>query len=129
MTTQNVLVDSSGWVEYFTGSGKKNASFETVISKNAKQSLFTSPVVIYEVFRRMKITFGEYRANKSVAYIINNCIVLDLNKEIALEAGRIGVKKNLPMADSLIYATAKLSGAKLVTSDQDFKGLEGVEII
>ena len=129
MTIQNVLIDSSGWLEYFNGSGKKADSYEIAISKNAKQSLFTSPIVIYEVFKRTKMTFGEYKANKSAAYIINNCIVLDLTKEIALEAARVSAKKNLPMADALIYATAKLNNARLMTSDLDFKALENVEIV
>ncbi len=128
MTTQNVLVDSSGWLEYLDGKAKAKP-YEGIINGNAKHSLFTSPIVIYEVYKRTKIRFGEYQANKSAAYIINNCIVLDLSKEIALEAARLAIKKNLAMVDALIYATATVNSAKLITSDRDFKGLEGVEVI
>lgn len=33
------------------------------------------------------------------------------------------------LADAIVYATAKTERAKLVTSDEHFKGFEGVEFI
>lgn len=44
----------------------------------------------------------------------------------ALTAADLGLEHGLPMADSLIYATAMSAGVELVTSDADFAALPGV---
>ena len=53
--------------------------------------------------------------------------VVDLDSDLALLAGKISVGEKLPMADSIIYATALLYDATLWTQDEDFKGLENVK--
>ena len=47
-------------------------------------------------------------------------------EDVALSAALISVKRKLPMADSLIFATAQAHGAVLWTQDDDFEGLPGV---
>ncbi len=128
MTTVNVLIDSSGWIEYF-GNGKKAQPFAKLIKKHAGQSIISSPIIIYEVFRRVKITFGEAKASKAVAYIISSSAIKDTDSRTALDAAKTSTTSNLPMADSLIYSTAKLNNATLITSDTHFKGMKGTQII
>ena len=53
--------------------------------------------------------------------------VANLDTLIALNAARIGAELNLPLADSVILATAATHGALLWTQDADFKGIEGVK--
>jgi toxin FitB len=48
--------------------------------------------------------------------------VVELSLDVALQATRSG----LPLADSLIYATAQSCGAELWTQDSHFEGLPGV---
>lgn len=43
---------------------------------------------------------------------------VEISTSLALEAGRF----DLPLADSLIYATMPRHGAKLWTQDEDFEG-------
>ena len=56
-------------------------------------------------------------------------LIVDVDSEIAIMAGKISLKHKLPLADSMIYATAKLHDAILWTQDSDFKGLEKVRYI
>jgi predicted nucleic acid-binding protein len=53
--------------------------------------------------------------------------VVDLDADIAVEAARLGLRHKLPLANSVILATARARGALLWTQDADFKGLENVE--
>jgi predicted nucleic acid-binding protein len=55
--------------------------------------------------------------------------VIDLDMELSLNAARLSVEHKIPMADSLILATARAFDAKLWTQDSDFHGIEGVEYI
>jgi predicted nucleic acid-binding protein len=56
-------------------------------------------------------------------------LVVDLGVTLALEAARISHQLKLPMADSIMLATAQTHKAVLWTQDIDFKGIEGVEYI
>jgi predicted nucleic acid-binding protein len=53
--------------------------------------------------------------------------VIDLDELLAVEAARYGLELKLPLADSIIYATARKFEALLWTRDADFKDLPGVE--
>ena len=52
--------------------------------------------------------------------------VLALDEGLAIEAAEIGANHALPLADSIIYASALSHDATLWTQDKDFEGLEGV---
>jgi predicted nucleic acid-binding protein len=49
-----------------------------------------------------------------------------LDAEIASDAAALSILHHLPMAHSIIYATAQRFGATLWTQDADFEGLPGV---
>jgi predicted nucleic acid-binding protein len=55
--------------------------------------------------------------------------VADLTAPISLSAARISVDHKIPMADSLILATARAHGAALWTQDADFDGITGVKYV
>ena len=52
--------------------------------------------------------------------------VVDLDATLALAAARLSAQERLPLADSVMLATARASGAALWTQDSDFKGQDGV---
>lgn len=54
---------------------------------------------------------------------------MDLDFSHAANAGKIGVERKLPLADSIIFATAVAYGAILWTQDADFEGLPGVQYV
>lgn len=52
---------------------------------------------------------------------------VDLDLGIAALAGRLGLELRLPLADSILLASARARSATLWTQDAHFEGLEGVK--
>ena len=53
--------------------------------------------------------------------------VVGLDADLALRAATLGHEEKLPLADSVILATARKFDAILWTQNSDFKRLEGVK--
>ncbi|RMD64284.1 type II toxin-antitoxin system VapC family toxin [Candidatus Parcubacteria bacterium] len=119
------VVDSSGWLEYF-GDGP-NADFFAQAIQNVEE-LVVPTLSLYEVFKRVLQQRGEGEALQAVAVMMEGKVV-ELTVEIALEAARLSVVEKLPMADSVMLATARAYEAELWTQDPDFEGKEGVQYI
>ena len=117
------LVDSSGWLEYFAGSDRANFFASSI---EDTENLVVSTINIYEVFKRILSQRDEHSALQAVA-IMEQGHVIDLTSEISLSAAQISDEYKIPMADSMIYATARASNATLWTQDVDFEGLENVK--
>jgi predicted nucleic acid-binding protein len=119
------VVDSSGWLEYF-GKGRNGERFAPLIQKI--DELIVPVICIYEVFKQIALQKDDEEALKAIGWMsLGN--VVDLNQEIALLAVTLSLEHKLPMADSMILATARSSGAVLWTQDEHFMGLEGVQFI
>jgi predicted nucleic acid-binding protein len=119
------LVDSSGWLEYFADD--QNADFfAEPIRQTGK--LIVSTINVYEVFKHVLRERGEDEALRAVAYVKQG-IVVGLNSSLAIQAARISHKQKIPMADSMILATARSCDAELWTQDSDFEGVDGVRYI
>lgn len=116
------VVDSSGWLEYFAD-GPNAAFFADTIE--ATDDLIVPTVSLHEVFKRVLQQRGENDALEAVALIMQGEVV-ELNATLSLSAAKLSVDLRLPMADSIILATARAEGALLWTQDAHFSGLEGV---
>ncbi|MDE3052860.1 MAG: type II toxin-antitoxin system VapC family toxin [Gemmatimonadota bacterium] len=116
------VVDSSGWLEYFAD-GPNAAFFAPAIEHPAK--LLVPSLSLFEVFKRICQQRGEGPALQAVA-IMTQGTVVDLDAALALVAARASAELKLPLADSVILATARLHGAMLWTQAGDFEGMEGV---
>jgi predicted nucleic acid-binding protein len=116
------LVDSSAWLEYFAG-GPNATFFAPAIE--AVDELVVPSIVIYEVFRRVMQQRGEDAALQAVA-LLHQGRTIDLDPALALLAARLGVEEKLPLADSVILATARQADATIWTQDADFEGRQGV---
>ncbi len=116
------VVDSSGWLEYFAGT--KNAD---VFAKNIENpgQLIVPVITIYEVFKKILTEFNEEHALKIAAHMRLGKVI-DVDLTISLEAAKLSTQHKLPMADALIYATARLHRSTLWTQDEHFKGLADV---
>ena len=116
------LVDTSGWIEYFFG--EKNAScFAPPIEKT--DQLIVPVICLYEVFKKVNAIADEAKALRAVAQMKQGRVV-DITEDVALSAALLSLKHKLPMADSLIYATARAQGATLWTQDDHFSDLPDV---
>ena len=119
------VVDSSGWLEYFAAAA--NADFFAP-AVEAVDELVVPTVSLYEVFKRVLQQRGEGDALQAIALMQQGAVV-ELTSPIALEAARASAELDLPMADSIILATARAYQATLWTQDSDFEGIEGVRYV
>jgi predicted nucleic acid-binding protein len=119
------VVDSSGWLEYFADG--PNADFFAPVIEDVAE-LLVPVITIYEVFKRVLQQRSEDDALQAVAVMMQGRVV-DLDPVLALSAAAISTDLRLPMADSIILATARAYGATLWTQDADFENIEGVRYI
>jgi len=117
------IVDSSAWLEYFAGT-KNAANFANIIEDH--KSLIVPSITIYEIFKKVLSEKGESDALHIIAHVRLGKVV-DLDMEIALLAAQLSHKHKLPMADSIIIATAEKHNATVWTQDSDFNGLKNVK--
>lgn len=119
------MVDSCGWLEYFAD-GPNADLFAPPVEE--VDHLIVPTICILEVFKRLLQQRDEDAALQAVALMQQGSIV-PLNDSIALTAAKIGVDLKLPLADSVILATARAHHAVVWTQDADFKGLDGVNYV
>jgi predicted nucleic acid-binding protein len=117
------IVDSSGWLEYFSG-GPNSRHFSAPLKDSA--SLIVPVISIYEVFKVVLRETGENEALQAAA-AMQKGKVIDLTASLAMSASKISLQYNLPMADSIILATAKAYKCTIWTQDADFKNISGVK--
>ena len=117
------LVDSSGWLEYF--SDGPNAGFFAEPIRSTK-TLVVPTISIAEVFKRVLQQRNEGAALQATA-LMQQGHVVDLDTVTAINAAKLGLALRLPLADSVILATARLNKATLWTQDSDFEGIPGVQ--
>ena len=120
MAAERVVLDSSCWLEFFSNSSRAE-SYATAIADTA--ALIVPVLTIYEVYKVALREFGAGPANQAAA-LMRQGQVIDVDLTVALSAAANG----LPMADSLIYATAQNQAATLWTQDAHFEGLPGVRL-
>ena len=116
------LVDSSAWLEYFAD-GPNAGSFARAIEDVA--NLIVPSISLLEVFKRILQQRSETDALRAVAMMKQGAVV-ELDAELALTGAKLGSDLRLPLADSVIYATARKYDATLWTQDKDFEGLDAV---
>jgi predicted nucleic acid-binding protein len=119
------VVDSSGWLEYFADG--TNANFFSAPIEDT-ESLIVPTISLYEVFKRILQQLGETEALNAIAFMQSGKIV-DLSSPTALHAARLSTDLKIPMADSIMLASAREFGAILWTQDSDFEGLDDVKYI
>ncbi len=117
------VVDSSAWIEFFVD-GPNAHVFEKPIRDAA--ALLVPSIIIFEVYRHVLRLRGREMALAAAATMRQGQSVA-LDEALAIEAAELSATHALPLADSIIYASAVLHSATLWTQDAHFKGLHGVE--
>ncbi len=116
------VVDSSAWLEYFAD-GPNAKHFAAAIESSSK--LLVPSITLLEVFKRISQQRDDSIALQYIA-VMQQGAVVDLDADLALRAAVLGQRHKLPLADSIIYATAQRANAVVWTQDADFDGLAGV---
>jgi toxin FitB len=119
------VVDSSGWLEYFADG--PNADFFAPAIE-ATSELIVPAISVYEVFKRVLQQRSESEALQAIAVMMRGRGV-ELDAQLALAAARVSMQYRIPMADSIILATARVHGAILWTQDEHFEQIESVRYI
>ena len=118
------LVDSSGWIEYFTD-GQLAGRFAPYLED--LEEVTTPTIVIFEVYRVIRRQRSEEEAMAAVAQMQKSRVV-DFDQFLALSAAEASIEHRLAMADAIVFATARAHRVELVTADADFEGLAGVRV-
>lgn len=113
-----LVLDSSCWLEFFADTPR--ADLFAAAIENVDQ-LVVPVLTIYEVVKKLAREAGDETASSALS-LMQRGQVVPIDLSLALDAAVNG----LPMADSLIYATARRHGAELWSQDADFDGLAGV---
>ena len=117
------VVDSSAWLEYF-GDGPNAGDFADAIAETER--LIVPTITLFEVFKRIRLQRDLDAALYAVAQMQRGRVI-DLDAHLAVAAAELSADSGLPMADSVILATARREGATLWTQNADFEGMDGVE--
>ena len=117
------IVDSSGWLAYFADEPN---SKHFLIPLNDTASLVVPTVTIYEVFKVVLRESSENEALQAAAAMRKGTVV-DLTALLAIAASKLSLEHSLPMADSIILATAKEFDATIWTQDSDFMNIGDVK--
>jgi predicted nucleic acid-binding protein len=120
-----VLLDSSGWIEFFTG-GPLADRYAAYFAPRFQ--LITPTIVLYEVYKKIKRERDEETALLFAARL-SATQVIQLTESIAFLAADLSLRHGLAMADAIVYATAQDQEAEVVTGDADLKDLPGVVYI
>ena len=116
------VVDSSAWLEYFAD-GPNASRFAAAIENLGK--MLVPSITLLEVFKRISQQRDDAVALQYIA-VMQQGEVIDLDADLALRAAVLGQQHKLPLADSIIYATAQRAKAVVWTQDADFEGLSDV---
>ena len=116
------VVDSSGWLEFFAD-GVNAEQFAQPLSD--LEQLIVPSISVFEVFRVVCRQRGEEQALQAAA-LMQHGRIIELSSSLALYAAKLSIELKMPMADSIILATAGLHEATLWTQDNDFEGIDGV---
>ena len=119
------IVDSSGWMEYFAA-GANSSFFAPAIAD--VQRLVVPSISLYEVFKKTLGSRSHEEALQAVAVMMAGSVA-PLTADIALNAAALSLELKLPMADSIMLATARAYNATFWTQDADFRDITGVRYI
>ena len=128
MTTRSAsdlyLVDSSGWLEYLTEDSKASAFAHYL---EAEAAVLVPSLVLFEVCKHLAKHRGRDMADRFVSQALHRRVV-PFDDTIALAAASLSLDHRLTTTDAIIYATARVFHAQLVTANTRFRGLPGVII-
>ncbi len=117
------LVDSSAWLEYFAD-GPNADFFAPAIERT--RDLLVPTIVVFEVHKRVLQQRNERAALEAIS-VLQHGQPIELTASLAIAAARISQHEKLPMADSIILATARAQNATIWTQDSDFKEMDRVK--
>ena len=129
------IIDAYAWIEYFRASVSGEAARKYIESAHSA----TPTIVVSEISRKLQREIGLGNESdegrlKRLEFIRATSQIVDLDFEIAAEAGKINVAmkkqaKGWGLADSIVLCTARSVKGKVVTGDEHFREIDEVIFI
>jgi toxin FitB len=119
------VVDSSAWISFLTAERNADAFRDAL---NNLEKLIVPSISITEVFRFLARNLDQETAMSAASHMSQGHVI-PLDDALAVEAAICALELKLPLADSIIYATARRFDAVIWTQDADFKDLPGVKYV
>jgi predicted nucleic acid-binding protein len=116
------IVDSSCWIEYLMDS-EIGVHVAPIIENSS--ALIVPVITLYEVYKKLLVEKDEEYALDVVSYMQTGTVIA-LDAGLSLSAAAISRTHRMPMADSIIYATALHCPAELYSCDKHFKDIPGI---
>jgi len=122
------LYDTRFFAEYFY-------SLDQQLIKKLKDELRTanerlvSSLTIHEIHRLVLRTDGKAVAKMRSHTIQRDFEVIDVNYQIAVKSAELRSKHKMPMADSVIAATAQILDCPLFSDDAHFKQIRDLHTV
>lgn len=116
------ILDSSAWIEILDD-GPNTEHFRPILLK--LPHLIIPSIILTEIRKFILRKRGQAKAD-AVTRSLNSGFVIELSADLARSAADLGHRHQLPLADSIIYATTLATKATLWTQDADFKDLPQV---
>ena len=117
-----IVVDTSIWIEWLMNSSLKPVICE--VFPNASKCIVPT-IVQLELDKWLTREVGETEADQVIAYT-QNCVVIALDTKIALQAADLHRQYKLATADAIVYASALVNNAQLLTCGAHFANLPNV---
>ncbi len=115
------MIDSWTWIEYWRVGEHSEAAARYI---EGEEQAVLSAINLAEVYHWVLQFYDQKTAEQKRMTIEKRCFIIPVDRAVAIEAAKIKRSLGLALADSLILATAKLSGAWVVTGDDDFRTLK-----
>jgi predicted nucleic acid-binding protein len=125
------VIDSYAWIEYFMGT--KTGEKVKPIIENTEEKI-TPTICLAEIYAKTLRAENDELAEKQRIFIKEKSALAPLDEITAVEAATLTskLKREIPgwgLADSIVYATALIKKAEVVTGDEHFKKLKNVTFI
>jgi tRNA(fMet)-specific endonuclease VapC len=125
------VIDTSALIPFLNGSPEEVQKIGDLL--NSGEHLAITIITVYEMHKGAYLSSRPEDNLKDVNETISNMHILDLTPQACEEASRIfsELKKSGKMIsefDILIAAIAKTNGQAILTKDQHFKSIKGIDL-
>ena len=127
MTTSRVY-DTRFFVEYFYSPDKERVGKLKQEFRSTNEKMVSS-LTIHEFHRIVLKTKGKDIAALRSSTIQRDFQVIDVDYSIAVKSAELRAKHPMPMADSVIAATAQIKECTLFSDDAHFKNIENLKTV
>ena len=123
--TKLCVVDTSAWIEWLQDGSVRGQ----LVAHMPKREYCVMPTIVQlELSKWLTHHRSEEDSDVMIAYT-QKCQIWPLDTATALRAAELHREYKLATADAIVYASALLSGAQLLTCDAHFEGLPHVHWI